>query len=83
MQKYLQAHLDRLEAEPWPHCYLGCSKEEVMQYVTISNEATRLNRQLQDAIMATKAAQNALVPGRIVQLTNKAGLVEVRRREAE
>lgn len=73
----MKAHLARLEGQEWPDCYLRCSKVDVMEYVELSREIRRLTGELQEAIMGTKAAQNALVPGRIVQLTNQAGLVEV------
>eukprot|EP00873_Tetraselmis_striata_P040414 jgi/Tetstr1/460678/TSEL_005874.t1 len=73
-----EAHLRALEGRPWPLCYLGCSREAVLEYAATCAEIAALTARLQDAIMGTKAAQSALVAGRLVQLQNrKTGLPEV------
>jgi antiviral helicase SKI2 len=75
----MQAHLRALDGQPWPQCYLGCTREEVLEYASMCSEIAELTGLLQEAILGTKAAQSALVAGRLVQLQNrKTGLPEVK-----
>lgn len=58
--------LGKMRARQWPVSPLGTSREEVEEYAEVCEGIAGLDGQLQEAVMGSRAAQAALVPGRIV-----------------
>ncbi|KAK9806276.1 hypothetical protein WJX72_008182 [[Myrmecia] bisecta] len=73
-----QAALSALRTRPWPAGLHGTTREEVEHYLDLSRRIEALSADLQEAVMSTRGAQQALTPGRVVQLSNKrSGLAEL------
>ncbi|GIL78565.1 hypothetical protein Vretifemale_7979, partial [Volvox reticuliferus] len=66
----VEGELAAAAAAPWPATALGCSREEVAEYVDMCEQLEAINAQLQDALIANKSFQQALVPGRLVLYSN-------------
>ncbi|EFJ42164.1 hypothetical protein VOLCADRAFT_107417 [Volvox carteri f. nagariensis] len=73
----VERRLAAAAAAPWPATSLGCSREEVEEYADLCEQLEVLYAQLQDALVANKSFQQALVPGRLVLYGNPVnGLTE-------
>ncbi|KAF5833366.1 P-loop containing nucleoside triphosphate hydrolase protein [Dunaliella salina] len=62
--------LARLARTPWPTTYLGCTREDVLEYMELNEQVHELNREVQASIMTSRAAQTALAPGRTLIYSN-------------
>lgn len=67
-QRLLTAYASR----PWPVCYLGCSREDVLEYYRVSERIEELSSSIQATVMFNKAVHSSLAPGRAVLLHNRA-----------
>ena len=61
-----QKALDNLRTRSWPTSPQALTKEEIEDYVELSLNAERLTEIIQEEVMSSKGALNALVHGRIV-----------------
>ncbi|KAK9827734.1 hypothetical protein WJX81_007278 [Elliptochloris bilobata] len=73
-----KAALAALRARPWPASRRGTPRAEVERYWALTQRIEALDALLQDATLATRGAQQALVPGRVVLIRHRAsGLSEL------
>ncbi|CAL8471306.1 g10848 [Coccomyxa elongata] len=73
-----QQRLAALRARPWPSSFLGTSREAVERYFALSQRIKALSVELQESVMGSRNAMQALVPGRVVLVTNSSsGLPEL------
>ncbi|GBF97557.1 hypothetical protein Rsub_10158 [Raphidocelis subcapitata] len=62
----------------WPPCVLGCGRGEVERYAALCGRIDALAASVTDAVMASRAAHQALTPGRAVLLRQPgSGLTEL------
>ncbi|KAL3159262.1 hypothetical protein ABBQ32_011226 [Trebouxia sp. C0010 RCD-2024] len=73
-----KARLEALRARPWPNSPQATSQQEVEEYYHLSEHIQALTNHIQEAVMNSRGAQQALVPGRmVVTLNQRSGLPEV------
>lgn len=72
------ARLNALRAKPWPHSPYATTQQEVLEYYHISERIQALTSRIQEAVMSSRGAQQALMPGRLVTTLNqRSGLPEL------
>ncbi|KAL0030068.1 hypothetical protein WJX79_004816 [Trebouxia sp. C0005] len=73
-----KARLDALRAKPWPHSPHATSQQHVQEYYHLSEHICALTTHIQEAVMSSRGAQQALVPGRmVITLNQRSGLPEL------
>ncbi|GFR45795.1 hypothetical protein Agub_g7250, partial [Astrephomene gubernaculifera] len=73
----LTSQLAAAGAAGWPATGLGCSREEVEEYVGVCEEIEEMEGRLQDLLSSNKSVQSSLQPGRLVLFNNPVnGLTE-------
>ena len=73
-----QQALRRLRSRPWPLSPLGTTREQMDEYAELAAMAAELGNVVQEAMMESRGAAAALVPGRLVLLTKKeSGVTEL------
>ena len=66
-----QNALVKLQEKPWPVSSMASTKEEVEHYVDISLRAERLGSQIQEDVMLSRGAMNALTNGRVILIEKR------------